>query len=114
MGGHLYFVARTEAEGIELWRTDGTAAGTQLVHDIQPGPGHGVPWVGASLTAFGGRVYLQADDGVTGMELWSSDGTGGGTALVEDIAPGAASSNLAQLTASDSGNLFFIERPQVF
>ena len=38
-GGELLLGLRTPRFGDELWRTDGTAAGTRLVADLQPGPG---------------------------------------------------------------------------
>ncbi len=57
------------------------------------------PFPGASgsypygLTSIGGRVYFSADNGVSGAELWSSNGTFGGTVLEADINPGPASSS---------------------
>ena len=33
----LLFLANTEAYGTELWRSDGTTAGTQMVKDIHEG-----------------------------------------------------------------------------
>lgn len=39
----VYFAATDAAHGTELWRTDGTAAGTQLVLDASPGTASGVP-----------------------------------------------------------------------
>ena len=57
----------------------GTGAGTSLVHDICPGSCSGQP---GSFTVLGTKLYFQADDGVHGTELWSSDGNPGGTTLV--------------------------------
>ncbi len=39
LGNFLYFDAETEANGHEVWRTDGTT--TTLVSDINPAPGLG-------------------------------------------------------------------------
>jgi ELWxxDGT repeat protein len=38
---------------------------------------------------FNGALYFQAGDGTHGRELWRTDGTTAGTALVKDINPGA-------------------------
>jgi ELWxxDGT repeat protein len=40
----------------------------------------------------GGTLFFVADDGVSGRELWVSDGTTVGTVRVKDIAPGPADS----------------------
>jgi len=36
LGGVLIFAATDPAHGTELWRSDGTAAGTALIKDINP------------------------------------------------------------------------------
>jgi ELWxxDGT repeat protein len=59
-----------------------------------------------SLTAVGGTLFFAANDGATGFELWTSDGTAAGTALVADILPGPYSSDPSNLTAV-GGTLFF-------
>ena len=94
-GGITYFTASEFLTGEELWRTDGTAAGTVLVKDIFPGAGDSSP---NELTAFNGRLFFRAFDPVNGTELWESDGTPAGTVLVKDIFPGAAESLPFQLT----------------
>ena len=58
-----------------------------LVKDISPEAQVSAP---ASLTDVGGDAVLRAPtDGVSGRELWKSDGTEAGTVLVKDINPGA-------------------------
>jgi ELWxxDGT repeat protein len=58
-GGLLYFSAEDGgANGRELWRTDGTTAGTVMVKDIFPGNRGSDPQY---LTAFNGHLYFSAD-----------------------------------------------------
>jgi ELWxxDGT repeat protein len=104
--GHaFYFSANDGVTGAELWKSDGTADGTVLVKDINPGPGRSLP---IQLTDVNGTLFFNADDEVTGRELWMSDGTVEGTVLVKDIFPGQAapSSHVADLT-DVNGTLFF-------
>ncbi len=37
VNGTVFFTATTPNEGTELWKSDGTSAGTVLVRDIRPG-----------------------------------------------------------------------------
>ena len=100
--GQLFFAADDGSIGEELWRSDGTLGGTQLVRDINPGTGGSQP---RELTVAGGKLFFVADDGVHGRELWVSDGTASGTTMLLDIMPGPESSVPQQLTAA--GNLVF-------
>lgn len=84
------FAATTTTSGSELWRTDGTTAGTSQVLDINPG---GVGGLGSRLVPFGNRVAFRGFDGINnGAEPWVSDGTANGTYMVMDVAPGGAGS----------------------
>jgi ELWxxDGT repeat protein len=80
--GVLYFPSATGGDGVELWRSDGTAQGTYEVKDIQSGMDGSRP---ADLTRVGDRVFFSANDGTHGRELWLTDGTEQGTMLVRDI-----------------------------
>jgi ELWxxDGT repeat protein len=102
-GATVFFLADDGVAGEELWKSDGTAAGTVLVKDIFPGPRSSeILW----LTGAGSRAYFVADDGVHGRELWTSDGTEAGTAMVADIVPGAGSSLPTELSVQDGVLLF--------
>ncbi|RYZ33703.1 MAG: HYR domain-containing protein, partial [Myxococcaceae bacterium] len=65
--GVLLFAAADAASGVEVWRTDGTEAGTVRITDIAPGPGSSRPRM---LTRSGNRIFLSANDGWTGLEPW--------------------------------------------
>ena len=93
--------------GAELWRSDGTAAGTQLVADIRPGPESSSIYVTQTWVSGDGSLYFNADDGQHGEELWHTDGTPGGTTLVDDIAPGQESSRPSFVT-EELGRLFVV------
>jgi ELWxxDGT repeat protein len=96
IGRTFYFVADDGASGPELWKSDGTEAGTVLVKDIFPGARGAEP---ALLTRVRNRLFFVADDGTHGRELWTSDGTEAGTVLVADLVPGEGSSLPQQLAA---------------
>ena len=89
VNGTLYFLANDSAHGSELWKSDGTTAGTVIVDDIDPGATSSFPFY---LTNLNGTLYFQASHGTNGAELWKSDGTAAGTMMVKDIDPGANSS----------------------
>ena len=83
------FTSGDENTGYELWRTDGTPAGTRLLKDINPGPASSNP---RAFFNAGRLTYFQADDGIHGVEIWCTDGTEAGTHLLKDINPGPLSS----------------------
>ena len=62
--GALYFAAHTDAAGVELWKSDGTADGTVLVKDIYAGSteydGRPVRVVGARVHSHSPQLYAHS------------------------------------------------------
>jgi ELWxxDGT repeat protein len=86
LGGSAYFPALDGEHGAELWTSDGTAMGTRLVSDINPGPGWG--WGNpAGLTSAAGVLLFNANvtEGIQNTQLWASDGTAAGTRPIGDV-----------------------------
>lgn len=111
--GTLYFGAKDTLYGRELWRSDGTQAGTWMVKDINPGGQSGMNYPTHGIASFGSlskTLFFAASDGDIGSghgsELWKSDGTEAGTVLVKDINPVGDSTPKYFSTAN--GLVFFL------
>lgn len=91
--GELYFSAcdqgTTYCYDNELWKTDGTEAGTVQVAEIRSDcetyPCSNFGSIPAYLTVSGDSLYFSANDGTHGKELWKTDGTEVGTEIVKDV-----------------------------
>lgn len=133
--GLFFFSASDGVHGQELWRTDGTPAGTQMVKDLDPagssfpfdfvpvnsavhfrtsGPCCGV-WRSDGTDP--GTFFLADQTRPLGSldtfyvferngELWRSDGTAPGTVMLAVLDPGGT--NTAGFLAKDTGKLYFI------
>ena len=96
-GRNLLFFVFQETTGTQLWRSDGTEAGTYRLSEI---PASG------PLVSDGTGVYFIGFDPAHGYELWHSFGTPESTARVKDIQPGPGSSLPKEMRLVDGVLLF--------
>jgi ELWxxDGT repeat protein len=102
--GRVVFPGNDGTTGFELWRSDGTEAGTVVVADIAPGPDGSWP---RHLVSLGNSLVLFAAEHPTfGYELFRTDGTAAGTAVVRDLVTGVGSSVPDDFVVQD-GVLYF-------
>jgi ELWxxDGT repeat protein len=86
-----------------VWRTDGTAAGTIRVTNVDPGPDASIT---SSVVTVGGKIYFAAFDSGHGDELWRNSGGIGSGLLLKDIWPGATGWSPTDLRVVGSTLLF--------
>src|SRR5947209_20204980 len=105
VNGELYFSANDGTHGTELWKSDGTTAGTTLVADINPGTTTTWYYTGAygtftntvtetgsnpfnlTMTSVHGPLYVMANEGPHGHDRRHAEGTTAGTSIVADNNP---------------------------
>ncbi len=106
----------TASQGIELWKSNGTSAGTVLIADLFPGSTDSLP---TNFVSFGGFTYFTADGQTAsapfeaiGRELFRINDTLTNPSLVFDIATGGTGSEPRDFVVSggnsaNGGRLFF-------
>ena len=90
-GNRLVFSHCDLATGTELWVSDGTANGSELLRDLNTGEFDSNP--ADFFDAGNGTLFFYARTEETGYELWKTSGTSSSTELVKDINPGPERSN---------------------
>lgn len=103
-GNTLFFQGGTATSGYELCKYDASDVDNNvtLVKDIKPGENSSYP---NFITNVKGTLFFTIGAAGADAQLWKSDGTKAGTALVKDIDPGGENfySNLINV----NGTLFF-------
>lgn len=111
--GWLYFAAEDGRHGRELWRTDGTAAGTTLVDDLCPGRCDGLGrWAYPEFTGTDSLCLFGAEDGSAGVEPWTLDDRTPQRVL--DLNPGPGGSDVREAARLPDGRLMLevLPRPE--
>jgi trimeric autotransporter adhesin len=103
LGAAFYLIVDNPPGGMDVWKSDGTTAGTvRLAQFGSPGlPASGDP----GFVGLGSRVYFIGLDGPDNT-LWQTDGTPGGTSAI-DASGGNALSNVSNLRAFGDALYFF-------
>ncbi len=101
-----------DSEKYGLWTTDGQEQNTRFVAEIYPNGGGPHPYA-TPVSEYGrpatveDRLYYINDDGITGEELWVSDGSPTGTMMVKEIIPDDVSSYFLGSFTPYNGQLVF-------
>lgn len=107
VGNTLFFVSADGMSSPDLWRSDGTSAGTEVVFDHDAVYGEAP----IKLTPFNGKLLYAAATSEAGRELWRSDGTTAGTQMLKDINLSGSSIDGGDVRPVVVGNtLFFTAR----
>jgi ELWxxDGT repeat protein len=88
LGNSVLFGARSKNIGRELWKTDGTEAGTILIKNINL---KSETSYARSFTKFGSNAVFMAYDDNDGFEIWKTDGSTAGTQRVSNTISGVGS-----------------------
>jgi len=87
LGSEIFFPALDDEVGRELFKTDGTTTGTQVVADIYPGAQSGIGPREEQLVPFANLLWFRAstDGTAAGSRLWATDGTSAGTTPISTV-----------------------------
>ena len=83
----VYFFAQSATYGTEIWTSDGTNAGTQILKDIEPGSASGFStgmWF-KQPRILNNKLYFESGNTNTGLDIWETDGTTTGTKIAIDL-----------------------------
>lgn len=101
-GDYFYFASDMGGHGYELWRSDGTVEGSELVKDIYPGEQSSWPF---GFFVFDNELYFNAYTGDDSV-LYKTNGTSEGTVPVKTLYPGAY--GYAEKYFEFKGELYFL------
>ncbi len=108
----LYFYFNDGINGIELWSSDGTTAGTSMFNDFRPGlvSGTNIPASSTpeNLTVCNNLLFFTAFDGTANFaQLFVTDGTLGGTIKLGGVGANLASSGPAGKFMTYNNKIYF-------
>ena len=106
--GRAWFASDTEASGVELWESSGTAA-TTFAHDLVPGSASSNPVEITPLGATGALALIGASDSCDLDTIYRFELASGATSVVRALAPEVARSYSSPPLAFLRGRLLFFD-----
>jgi trimeric autotransporter adhesin len=109
--GDVLIVRAVMPQGVQLWRSDGTVAGTTRLAtfaSFEP-----CLFFQSDIEARGDRVYLNGYDAAHGWEPWVTDGTVTGTRMLVDLYPGRTGSEPGEFTLAEDVLFFTATTPTI-
>ncbi len=103
VNGKLFFTVLDDLDDRELWSSEGSAANTQLIKNINEGSQDANI---QHMTTVGNKVFFVADDGINGEAVWMADPAAKTVTLAADLTPGSAD-KVSGLAEFDGGVAFF-------
>ena len=105
----LYFSAATTAGSSALWQTNGTVAGTRAVAGFASQPDADALFqnIPDAFAVDGNTMVFAATDGTSQTELWKTDGTAAGTAMIAVLSPSSFGYPPSDFTTVN-GKVFFV------
>jgi ELWxxDGT repeat protein len=104
--GKLYFTANSLAYGEEAWVTDGTAGGTKMLIDNNPGPGYST--ILSFFESDTHLYFLTNKGGSNNVDLWAIDLITNIPVFIKDL-PYGNHSHLATALGVKGGELYFTQ-----
>ncbi|MBO6515051.1 MAG: T9SS type A sorting domain-containing protein [Bacteroidia bacterium] len=107
----LLFRGESEKHGAELWKTDGTQPGTELVRDFVPGSAGSSPLF---FTKMNDEVYFRVDNSVIPNSLlYKTDGTKDNTVLAGSLWEEYGRATITKIFATEDKVFFFAQTSEL-
>lgn len=111
VGDKMFFLAFSDTFQQELFISDGTAGGTRIVKDFEPGSDHSYPYADIEGT-MANKLYFTLYNDENGDELYETDGTEKNTRILTETKKGSAGSYPSMIGVANKRLLFESDHAQ--